>query len=231
MSRIVAYFRVSTAKQGKSGLGLEAQRAAVQDYAARTGARIVKEFTEVESGKKADRPELAKALAHCRRGQALLAVAKLDRLSRNVAFLSALMDSGADFVACDQPSASRLVLHILISVAEAEAKAISDRTKAALAAYLERGGKLGTPTNLDAASAAKGRKLAWKAIRAKADAAYMDLYPALVAKRAEGLSLQDIADWLNEEGHVTRTGKPWSKVQVMHVLLRAERLRIVAEDA
>src|SRR5262245_55735140 len=154
--KLTAYYRVSTQKQGKSGLGLEAQRAAVQDYAARTGAVIVKEYVEIESGRRADRPELAKAVAHARRSQALLCVAKLDRLARNVAFLSALMDAGIDFVACDNPTANRLTIHILVAVAEDEARRISDRTKAALAAYIARGGRLGNPSNLTPAAARKG---------------------------------------------------------------------------
>jgi DNA invertase Pin-like site-specific DNA recombinase len=222
--KLVAYFRVSTQRQGNSGLGLEAQRAAVHDYARRSGAVIVKEFTEMESGKRSDRPELAKALAHARRSQALLCVAKIDRLSRNVAFLSALMDSGVDFVACDNPTANRLTIHILIAVAEDEARRISERTKAALAALIERGVKLGNPINLTAAHAEKGRRIAAKARRKYADEAYADLYPILTEQRAAGLSLQAIADYLNGQGYVTRQGKQWNKVQVRNVLNRAARL-------
>lgn len=223
-AKLVAYFRVSTKKQGESGLGLEAQRAAVQDYAVRTGGQIVREYIEVESGKKADRPELKKALAHARRSQALMCVAKLDRLSRNVAFLSALMDSGVDFVACDNPSANRLTVHILVAVAEDEARRISERTKAALAAYIARGGRLGNPSNLTAGHAKRGRKLAVESLKKQADEAYADLYPILTERRQAGMSLQDIADYLNGEGYVTRRGKPWNKVQVKLVLDRAARL-------
>ena len=122
---------------------MEAQRAAVEAYARQTGATLSWLYTEVESGKLADRPELAKALAHARRSKATLVVAKLDRLARNVEFLARVMNAGTEFVACDNPAANRLTLHILAAVAEAEAKAISDRTKAALAAYKARGGKLG----------------------------------------------------------------------------------------
>src|ERR1017187_6457265 len=139
---IVGYQRVSTKGQGESGLGIEAQESAIQAYARQTGAKVVAMYTEVESGKLADRPELLKALAHARRSKATLVVAKLDRLARNVAFLSALMESKGAFIACDNPQANRLTLHILAAV-ENEAKAISDRTKAALAAYKARGGKLG----------------------------------------------------------------------------------------
>src|SRR5712671_4210340 len=143
MADIIPYYRVSTKKQGESGLGLEGQEAAVQNYARQSGATIKANYVEVESGKRSDRPQLAKALAHARRSKATLVVAKLDRLARNVAFLSALMDSTVPFVACDNPHANRLTLHILAAVAEAEALAISQRTKAALTAYKARGGKLG----------------------------------------------------------------------------------------
>src|SRR5271168_400383 len=129
--RIVTYYRVSTKRQGESGLGLDGQRSAVEEYALRIGATVVASYTEVESGKRADRPELAAAIAHATRSKARLVVAKLDRLARNVAFLSALMESGADFVAIDNEHANRLTIHILAAVAEAEAKAISERTKSA----------------------------------------------------------------------------------------------------
>jgi len=115
---LVSYLRVSTKKQGQSGLGLEAQRAAVAEYAAKEGGRVVAEFIEVESGRKAARPELTKALNHCRAAKACLVVAKLDRLARNVAFLSGLMEAGVDFVACDNPTAKTFTLHILAAVAE-----------------------------------------------------------------------------------------------------------------
>jgi DNA invertase Pin-like site-specific DNA recombinase len=222
--RLVGYYRVSTDKQGKSGLGLEAQRAAVHDFAKRTGGTIAREYTEVESGRKSNRPELAKALAHARRAQGLLCVAKLDRLARNVAFLSALMESGVDFVACDNPHANKLTIHILAAVAEDEAERISQRTKVALAALIERGGKLGNPQNLSPEAAAKGRKVAAQARTRKADEAYADLYPLLAEKRAAGLSLQQIADFLNAEGYRTRRNREWNKVQVKHVLERGAHL-------
>jgi DNA invertase Pin-like site-specific DNA recombinase len=125
---------VSTAKQGESGLGLDGQAIAVEAYSKQIGKPIVARYTEVESGKRADRPELARALAHARRNKATLCVAKLDRLARNVEFLARVMNSAVDFVACDNPAANRLTLHILAAVAEAEAKSISERTKTALAA-------------------------------------------------------------------------------------------------
>jgi DNA invertase Pin-like site-specific DNA recombinase len=130
----VSYVRVSTDAQGASGLGLEAQREAINRHVAASGGRLVAEFQEIESGKKNDRPEIARALAACRARRATLVIAKLDRLARNVSFVSNLMESGADFVACDNPHATRLTIHILAAVAEHEREMISGRTKAALAA-------------------------------------------------------------------------------------------------
>ena len=143
--QIVSYLRVSTARQGASGLGLEAQRAAVQGFAAAGSHTIVAELVEVESGSKADRPQLAAALATCRLRRATLVIAKLDRLARNVAFIANLMDGGVEFVACDMPHANRLTLHLLAAIAEHEREMISQRTKAALAAAKARGVKLGNP--------------------------------------------------------------------------------------
>jgi DNA invertase Pin-like site-specific DNA recombinase len=140
--RWVVYLRVSTDRQGRSGLGLEAQRAAVASYLASHG-RVVTEVLEIESGRRNDRPELERALALCRAHRATLLVAKLDRLARNVAFVSRLMESGVEFVAADFPQANRLTIHILAAVAEHEARMISDRTKAALTAAKARGVTLG----------------------------------------------------------------------------------------
>src|SRR5256714_3172179 len=143
--RFVAYFRVSTDRQGKSGLGLEAQRKSVLDYLDGGRWSLVAEFTEIESGKHNDRPELATALATCKKQKAKLVIAKLDRLSRNLAFIAALMDSGVEFIAVDNPHANKLTVHILAAVAEHEREMISERTKAALQAAKARGVKLGNP--------------------------------------------------------------------------------------
>jgi len=171
---IIAYYRVSTRKQGESGLGLEGQKAAVEAYSKQTGARILASYREIESGKRSDRPELAKALAHSKRSKAVLVVAKLDRLARNVEFMAKLMNSAVDFIALDNPNANRLTIHILAAVAEAEAKATSDRTKAALQAYKARGGKLGAEL-LPAAEAFQGgvssRRTRADALRSAANAA------------------------------------------------------------
>jgi DNA invertase Pin-like site-specific DNA recombinase len=141
--RFVAYYRVSTDRQGRSGLGLEAQQKAVRDYLDGGAWEIVADFVEVESGKRSDRPELARALDACRKHKGRLVI--MDRLSRNLAFIATLMDSGVEFLAVDNPHANKLTIHILAAVAEHEREAISERTKAALAAAEARGTKLGTP--------------------------------------------------------------------------------------
>ena len=229
MADIIAYYRVSTKQQGDSGLGLDGQKSAVEAFAKQTGARIVASYREVESGKLADRPELAKALTHAKRSKATLVVAKLDRLARNVAFLSALMRAGVDFVACDNPHANKLTIHILAAVAEDEAERISARTKAALAVAKARGVKLGSnrPGHWDGreearkAGLSRGREVAAKVISAAAVEAYADLLPAMLAERAKGATLAGIAEKLTSEGHTTRRGKPWNAVQVARVLERA----------
>ena len=222
---IIGYQRVSTRKQGESGLGLESQEAAIRAYAAQRGATVIGMYTEVESGRRSDRPQLASALAHARRSRATLVVAKLDRLSRNVAFLSALLESKADFVACDNPHANKLTVHLLAAVAEHEAEMISRRTKDALAAYKARGGKLGGQLaqcrNLTNADRAKGSQRAGEAVAEAAREAYADLLPAMNGYKADGLSLREIAAKLNAEGHTTRRGRPWNPVQVARVLERA----------
>jgi len=223
---LIAYYRVSTKRQARSGLGLEAQKAAVIDFQWRQGANILAEYTEVESGKLADRPELAKALCQSKRAGATLVVAKLDRLARNVAFTSALLDSGVEFICCDNPHANRLTIHILAAVAEDEARRISGRTKAALAAAKRRGVKLGAARpecrNLTDQACTKGAKAAGRAVKRQADEAYVDLRDLLVALRP-ALSYQQIADILNMRGERTRRGKSWSDVAVRRT---CRRLRI-----
>jgi DNA invertase Pin-like site-specific DNA recombinase len=162
--KIVSYVRVSTARQGESGLGLEAQRAAVEAFARQHGGTIIASFVEVETGKRSDRPELAKALEAARKSRATLLIAKLDRLARNVAFIANLMDSGVEFLACDQPFASRLTLHILAAVAEDEARRISERTRAALQAAKARGTRLGAPNCCE--TVAKARAARWRGAEA-----------------------------------------------------------------
>lgn len=226
MKPIIAYHRVSTKGQGASGLGLEAQDAAVNAYARSAGREIVKAYVEVESGRRNDRPELAKAIAHARRIKGTLVIAKLDRLSRDPDFLGALMRQGVDFIACDMPEANKLTIRIMAAVAEQEREAISKRTAAALAAAKARGTLLGSArpecrNNLSPEAAARGRVLAAEARKRKADEYYADLYPFLTELRGQGLSLQAIADRLTADGYTTRRGRPWNPVQVKLVLDRA----------
>ena len=229
MSKIVAYYRVSTKKQGKSGLGLDGQKAAVEDYSRQNGCNLLTEYVEVETGKSKDRPELLKAIAHAKRSKATLVVAKLDRLARNVAFTSALMESKVDFLACDNPHANKFTIHILAAVAEHEAEQISQRTKVALAAAKKRGVKLGSsrPGHWDGkegqrqAGLKKARTAAAKAHRATFDDEYADLFPIVKELHNNGKSLQAIADELNDMGHTTRRGKSWGRMQVSRVLKRA----------
>jgi DNA invertase Pin-like site-specific DNA recombinase len=223
--KIVTYLRVSTDRQGRSGLGLEGQRAAVKAYCARTGATIAREFLEVESGRHDARPKLGEALAFARRAKATLLVAKLDRLSRSVRFIATVLDSGVDFAAADVPDANRLLLHVLAAVAENEAKAISDRTRAALQAAKARGVRLGSHNAavppLTPKARLKGAALGSQASYRKAVEAYADLLPYVTSLRSKGLSLRAIAGRLNEEGHATRSDSFWTAVQVMRVLRRA----------
>jgi DNA invertase Pin-like site-specific DNA recombinase len=220
--KIIAYFRVSTRKQGDSGLGLEGQEAAVYTYAQTNKVEILASYTEVESGKLAERRELTKALAHARRSKATLVVAKLDRLARNVAFLSDLMDSGVEFIACDNPFANRLTIHILAAVAEDEARRISERTKTALAAYKARGGRLGASLpqcrTLTLASRKIGAQRAGETAKRLANEAYRDIEPLLRDLQAKGLSLRAMAREINGLGHTTRRGKRWNHVQIKRIL-------------
>jgi DNA invertase Pin-like site-specific DNA recombinase len=218
----VAYFRVSTERQGASGLGLDAQHEAVARHVAAADGKIVGEFQEIESGKRNDRPQIATALAMCRARRATLVIAKLDRLARNVAFISRLMESGVDFVACDNPHATRLTIHILAAVAEHERDMISQRTKAALAAAKARGVKLGNPRLEEARSKALARR------RQRAPA--VDLVSIASGLAAQGLGMREIARRLNRLGLLTARGKPWygatvGKLLAPSPIVRATRSR------
>ena len=210
----VAYLRVSTVRQGESGLGLEAQRAAVEAFARQHGGAIVASYVEVETGKRADRPELAKALCAARKAKATLLIAKLDRLARNVAFIANLMDAGVEFLACDQPFASRLTLHILAAVAEDEARRISERTKAALQAAKARGRKLGSPIAAETVAKARAARCAYAA---RANATTVAVVREIQASGVQTLS--DIAKVLIARGVKTPAGRSeWQAVQVARLL-------------
>lgn len=225
--KMVGYLRVSTDKQGRSGLGIEAQAAAVAQHVRQAGCELLATYTEVETGKKdslRNRPELRKAIAHAKRCKGTLVVAKLDRLARSVAVTSMLHQSGVDFVCVDNPSANRLTVQILSAVAEAEARLISERTKAALAAYKARGGRLGAALpqcrNLTHAARVKGAISAAASHSRNACEAYRDLADDITALRSNGKSLRQIAQELNRQGHTTRRGKSWNAMQVSRALSR-----------
>jgi DNA invertase Pin-like site-specific DNA recombinase len=214
--KFVAYYRVSTDRQGKSGLGLEAQQTAVRDYLNGGSWQLVAEHTEVETGKRADRPELLKALEACRRNRAKLVIAKLDRLSRNLAFIATLMDSGVEFIAVDNPHANKLTVHILAAVAEHEREMISERTKAALAAAKARGTRLGNPRLAEAAERAV------ESLKAAAGQFAANVLPVIrELQRAGIISHNRIAAALNDRGVPTARGGRWTHVQVGNVLHRA----------
>ncbi len=218
--KFIAYYRVSTAKQGASGLGLEAQRKAVTDYLNGGSWTLVAEVVEVESGKQADRPKLQEAMRLCRLHGATLIIAKLDRLSRDAHFLLGLQKAGVEFCAVDNPHANRLTIHILAAVAEDEAKRISDRTKAALQAAKARGVKLGGNRGVELTEAT--REAGRAARTAKADAHAADLGPTIVELQQQGItSLNGIAKALNDKGIPTPRGiGQWKANQVMRVLAR-----------
>ncbi len=228
MAEIIGYLRVSTTKQGVSGLGLEGQRTAVESYARQMGTKVGAWYTEIESGKKVDRPELARALGHAKRSRGILCVAKLDRLSRNAAFLLKLQDGKVPLIFCDYPKANELTIGIMAVVAQNEARAISKRTSEALQALKARGTKLGSARkghwkgreDARLAGALKGAAEAAKSRTKAAAEAYIDLLPMLAEMKADGLSLREMAGRLNAAGHTTRRGAAWNPVQISRVLER-----------
>ena len=217
-SRFVSYLRVSTARQGASGLGLEAQRAAVAAHLNGGDWTLLREIVEIESGKRNDRPALAEALRLCRQQKATLVIAKLDRLARNVHFISGLMESGVEFLAVDMPSANRFVVHILAAVAEQEAEAISKRTKAALAAAKERGTVLGG-RRVSAERFAEIGEAARQTFSAQAAKGRDQVLPVIAEIQGQGIrTLRAIAAELNHREIDASRGGQWSAVQVHRVL-------------
>jgi DNA invertase Pin-like site-specific DNA recombinase len=215
----VSYLRVSTSRQGQSGLGLEAQRSAVASFLKVGNSKLLSEHVEIESGSHDDRPRLAEALTVCRLHNATLVIAKLDRLSRDAHFLLGLTKAGVCFVAADMPEANEMVVGMMAVVAQAERKMISQRTRAALAAAKARGIKLGKPENLrnQIEGCAKGRAARTKAASARAN----DLSPIIDHFRATGVvSLRAIAGELNARGIPAARGGYWSPTQVRRVMDR-----------
>jgi DNA invertase Pin-like site-specific DNA recombinase len=217
--RFVAYYRVSTQGQGRSGLGLEAQRKAVGDFLDGGHWKLIAEFTEIESGKRSDRPKLAEAMRAAKRHKATLVIAKLDRLARSVAFISDIMEGDVEFVAVDMPMANRLTVHILAAVAEHEREMISQRTKSALAAAKARGTLLGNRTNIEVAQRNS------RTVRSKASAQFVqNAIPVIRQIQATGLtSLREVAQALNARGVRSARGGEWQPTQVKRVLERANQ--------
>ena len=207
--QFAAYYRVSTDRQGRSGPGLVAQQAAVRGYLGESTP--IGEFTEIETGKRNDRPQLELALALCRKRKARLVIAKLDRLSRNLAFIAALMDFGVEFVAVDNPHATRLTLHILAAVAEHEREMIAQRTKAALQAAKARGVRLGR----------HGADRLAPANRAQAAERARQLAPVLAEMRSAGMSARRMALELTSRGIPTPNGARWHAQTVLRMIDRA----------
>lgn len=217
--RYVSYLRVSTARQGQSGLGIEAQRAAVSAYLLGCDGSLIGEFVEVESGARSDRPELAAAFAACRIHGARLVIAKLDRLARDAHFLLGLDKAGIDFVATDMPHANRLTVGIMALVAEQERAMISARTKAALAAAKARGVKLGKPENLSRRDRGCEISAMVRRAKAKAEARAADLLPIITSLQEAGASTYAaLAQALNERGIPTARGGQWRPAQVQRVM-------------
>ena len=206
-TKYIGYLRVSTQRQGQSGLGLEAQREAIIQYVAQAGGVLIDEFIEVETGRIADRPILAATLAACRKAKAVLVVSKLDRLSRRVSHIARLLDDGVDFRAVDAPFANKFIVHVLAAVGEWEREQIASRTKAALAAAKARGVALGT----------YGKVLAARN-RADAENFAEPLRAPVTAALAAGAGrLKDVADCLNLAGYTTREGVDWAPSSVQRL--------------
>lgn len=222
--KYVAYYRVSTAKQGRSGLGLEAQEASVTSFLASRAAdaKLLATFTEVESGKRDDRPELAKAMERARLTGAALLIAKIDRLSRDVHFLTGLQKAGVRFVAADMPDANEMTVQIMVVVAQNERKAISARTKAALQAAKARGTRLGNP-NGAAHLRGLGNGAAIEVVKANATARANGLATTIREVRASGItSANGIAKALNDQHIMTPRGGKWTARSVLNVTQRLE---------
>jgi DNA invertase Pin-like site-specific DNA recombinase len=220
MLQFISYYRVSTDRQGASGLGLDAQRAAVLAHVG--GGQLVAEYTEIESGRKhTNRPQLLSALAECRKRRATLVIAKLDRLGRNVAFIAALMDSQTDFVACDNPHANRLMLHMLAAFAEHEREQISQRTKAALAAAKARGVKLGNPKALEALEFARAVHYSRRPAP--------EVLAMMQGFKSQGMSYRAVACELNRLNVRTYRGCTWFGVTVKAALVAQGQIPRVGE--
>lgn len=216
MQRYIAYLRVSTDKQGEHGHGISAQRQAISNYISTQSGELLEEYVEVESGKRNDRPELQKAISRCQVSRAILIIAKLDRLSRNVAFVANLMDAGIDFIACDNPFATRLTIHILAAIAEHEREMISRRTREALAAAKDKGVVLGGYRGAQISDSMRQESIT--ARRAKAKAYKERVLPMIADLREIGLSLSKTARELNKMQIYTVRGGQWTATAVSRMM-------------
>lgn len=216
MKNYIAYYRVSTKQQGASGLGLDAQRNAVQSFT-KCDTCIIAEYTEVESGKRDNREQLSAAIVHAKQQGATLVIAKLDRLSRNAGFIFALRDSGVDFVCADMPEANTLTIGIFAVLAQHERELISQRTKAALQAKKAQGFTLGSPQNLTRAGVEKSVVVR----KAKAQSRNQQASEVAMLLKEKGLSLREIAQRLNSRGFRTSNGKDFQATSVMRLLKAA----------
>ena len=221
--KIVAYYRVSTTRQEASGLGLEAQRHAVSQYARSTGSMIVCQFTEVESGRINDRPKLLEAIEHCELTGARLVIAKLDRLSRNLAFIACMQESGIPFTCCDMPDANETLVSFMAVMAQAERKAISERTRQALQAAKAKGVRLGGPNLAKAREVARrnGADIKARAAQSAAAKVWNSKIQKVLASAfpSGGVPFRAYAEYLNEMGISTRRGNKWTPSGVRRVVL------------
>ena len=220
--RFISYHRVSTEKQGRSGLGLEAQKKAVADYLNGGEWELLHEFIEIESGRRKDRPQLKAALDMCRREKATLVIAKLDRLARNVAFVATLLEGRIKFVCCDMPEADSTMLHIYSAMAEREAIKTSERTIAALAAAKARGKKLGWSIPSRVEEQRNASQLGAAANSSHAQKFASNVLPIVESIRAAGIcSLAAIAGTLNARGVATARGGRWHPSTVQRLIKHA----------
>lgn len=216
----VSYLRVSTERQGASGLGMDAQRSAISRYIALSSGMLISELIEVESGKRSDRPVLEQAISLCRRRKATLLVAKLDRLSRTVSFMSRLIETGVDFIAVDNPHANKLMIHVLSAFAEHERDLIAVRTKAALTAARDRGISLGNPR------LASARRVALLSVQEATDCYCANVGPVIDQIRSSGVgTFRGVAEALTARGISTRRGGLWHPTTVRNIERRHAQLK------
>jgi DNA invertase Pin-like site-specific DNA recombinase len=227
MEKYIAYYRVSTTGQGESGLGIAAQEAMVKNFV-KCDNCILSAYTEIESGKKDNRPELEKAITHAKSVNGTLVIAKLDRLSRNAAFIFALKDAGVNFVCADMPDANTFTIGIFALLAQQERELISQRTKAALGALKAKGVELGKPSNFSTEGRLKGAMI--RKIQAQESVANKQALEWALEYRKQGLTLKQIADKLNNSKYRTSTGKSFAPMSVKRLLDRYDSLLLKSES-